>query len=70
MLSASSPDEEALVLGAKYFGVEFAERIDTKAVVHRTEVCPLPTTFLSVLQCLVLPGWDTVVVHAVRLTNV
>ncbi|CAM9636300.1 unnamed protein product [Ascophyllum nodosum] len=41
VLSASSPDEEALVLGAKYFGVEFAERINTKAVVHRTEM-PAP----------------------------
>lgn len=38
MLSASSPDDEALVLGAKYFGVEFAERIDTSAVLYRTPV--------------------------------
>ena len=26
------------MLGAKYFGVEFAERIDTSAVLHRTPV--------------------------------
>ncbi len=30
-LSASSPDEEALVLGAKYFGYEFYDRIDNVA---------------------------------------
>lgn len=41
MLSASSPDDEALVLGAKYFGVEFAERIDTSAVIYRTSVSRL-----------------------------
>lgn len=38
VLSASSPDDEALVLGAKYFGVEFTERIDTSAIIHRTPV--------------------------------
>ncbi len=31
ILSASSPDEEALVLGAKYFGFEFFDRVDTMA---------------------------------------
>ncbi|CAM9989729.1 unnamed protein product, partial [Ectocarpus sp. 4 AP-2014] len=40
VLSASSPDDEALVLGAKYFGVEFTERIDTTAVIRRT---PMPS---------------------------
>ncbi|CAN0099307.1 unnamed protein product, partial [Sphacelaria rigidula] len=38
VLSASSPDDEALVLGAKYFGFEFAERIDTSAVIYRRRV--------------------------------
>ncbi|CAN0191506.1 unnamed protein product, partial [Ectocarpus fasciculatus] len=40
VLSASSPDDEALVLGAKYFGVEFTERIDTTAIIRRT---PMPS---------------------------
>lgn len=38
VLSASSPDDEALVLGAKYFGVEFAERVDTSAILYRRRV--------------------------------
>ncbi|CAM9783336.1 unnamed protein product, partial [Choristocarpus tenellus] len=41
VLSASSPDEEALVLGASYFGVEFVDRIDTNAIVCTTRM-PLP----------------------------
>ena len=28
------------MLGAKYFGVEFTERIDTSAVIQRTRVSP------------------------------
>jgi len=35
VLSASSPDDEALVLGAKYFGFEFVDRIDGNAVIKR-----------------------------------
>lgn len=38
MLSASSPDDEALVLGAKYFGFEFTERVDGNAVVYTKDV--------------------------------
>ncbi len=34
MLSASSPDEEALVLGAKYFGYEFCDRVDSVATLR------------------------------------
>ncbi len=33
-LSASSPDEEALVLGAKYFGYEFCDRVDNMATLR------------------------------------
>ncbi|CAN0038698.1 unnamed protein product [Pylaiella littoralis] len=44
VLSASSPDDEALVLGAKYFGVEFTERVDTSAVIQRT---PMPGPLAS-----------------------
>lgn len=44
MLSASSPDDEALVLGAKYFGFEFVNRIDGSAVIKTWDVfaTPLP----------------------------
>ncbi|KAG5183758.1 hypothetical protein JKP88DRAFT_198883 [Tribonema minus] len=38
VLSASSPDDEALVLGAKYFGFEFLDRADTTALIRRTVV--------------------------------
>lgn len=48
ILSASSPDDEALVLGAKYFGFEFANRIDSKAVVNTWDVTsPPPATKTS-----------------------
>ncbi|CAM9795377.1 unnamed protein product [Chrysoparadoxa australica] len=42
MLSASSPDDEALVLGAKYFGVEFVNRVDTTAVLLRSRMDRAP----------------------------
>lgn len=44
MLSASSPDDEALVLGAKYFGFEFINRIDSSAIINTWDVTapPLP----------------------------
>ncbi|CAM9108152.1 unnamed protein product [Ectocarpus sp. 8 AP-2014] len=48
MLSASSPDDEALVLGAKYFGFEFVNRIDSSAILHTWDVSTppsLPTCF-------------------------
>ncbi|CAM9420829.1 unnamed protein product, partial [Ectocarpus sp. 6 AP-2014] len=35
-LSASSPDDEALVLGARHFGMEFRDRLDNKACVRRS----------------------------------
>ncbi|CAM9616533.1 unnamed protein product [Discosporangium mesarthrocarpum] len=35
-LSASSPDDEALVLGARHFGVEFRDRVDNYACVRRS----------------------------------
>ncbi|CAN0348527.1 unnamed protein product [Discosporangium mesarthrocarpum] len=38
VLSASSPDDEALVLGAKYFGVEFTDRVDSSAIVQTRKV--------------------------------
>ncbi|CAM9975794.1 unnamed protein product, partial [Hapterophycus canaliculatus] len=38
ILSASSPDDEALVLGAKYFGFEFVNRIDSSAILHTWDV--------------------------------
>lgn len=48
ILSASSPDDEALVLGAKYFGFEFVNRIDSKAVVNTWDVTsPPPATKTS-----------------------
>ncbi|CAM9919697.1 unnamed protein product [Choristocarpus tenellus] len=34
VLSASSPDDEALVLGARYFGVDFRDRVDDFACVR------------------------------------
>lgn len=42
ILSASSPDDEALVLGAKYFGFEFTNRIDTSAIIHTWDVTAPP----------------------------
>lgn len=42
MLSASSPDDEALVLGAKYFGFEFVNRIDGSAVIKTWDVSVTP----------------------------
>ncbi|CAN0077729.1 unnamed protein product, partial [Ectocarpus fasciculatus] len=44
MLSASSPDDEALVLGAKYFGFEFVNRIDSSAILHTWDVAEPPST--------------------------
>lgn len=43
ILSASSPDDEALVLGAKYFGFEFVNRIDSNAVLNTWDVTAPPT---------------------------
>ncbi|CAN0256362.1 unnamed protein product, partial [Pylaiella littoralis] len=42
ILSASSPDDEALVLGAKYFGFEFVKRIDCSAILHTWDVTAPP----------------------------
>lgn len=42
MLSASSPDDEALVLAAKYFGFEFVDRIHGSAVVNTWSVTRVP----------------------------
>lgn len=42
ILSASSPDDEALVLGAKYFGFEFVNRVDGKAVLNTWDVTGSP----------------------------
>ena len=42
MLSASSPDDEALVLGAKYFGFEFINRIDSSAIINTWDVTSPP----------------------------
>ncbi|CAM9567769.1 unnamed protein product, partial [Sphacelaria rigidula] len=35
-LSASSPDDEALVLGARFFGMEFRDRVDNSACIRRS----------------------------------
>ncbi|CAB1098406.1 unnamed protein product [Ectocarpus sp. CCAP 1310/34] len=43
MLSASSPDDEALVLGAKYFGFEFVNRIDSSAILHTWDFSTPPS---------------------------
>ncbi|CAM9092815.1 unnamed protein product, partial [Phaeothamnion confervicola] len=50
ILSASSPDDEALVLGAKYFGCEFVDRVDSAAVVRKTRMTgppPVPASASS-----------------------
>lgn len=47
ILSASSPDDEALVLGAKYFGFEFINRIDSSAVLDTWDVTAPPSAFSS-----------------------
>eukprot|EP00903_Cladosiphon_okamuranus_P011458 g10792.t1 len=44
ILSASSPDDEALVLGAKYFGFEFINRIDSNAILHTWDVTAPPSS--------------------------
>lgn len=47
ILSASSPDDEALVLGAKYFGFEFINRIDSSAILHTWDVTAPPSSSSS-----------------------
>lgn len=47
MLSASSPDDEALVLGAKYFGFEFIDRINSNAVVKVGPVADAPSAVIA-----------------------